>query len=43
MEECSDAAGMYYEQVEFCVCVYLCACVHTHLCVCMRVNVCLCT
>jgi hypothetical protein len=45
MEECSDAAGMYYEQVQFCVGMYLCACVHTHLCVCVCtcVNVCLCT
>ena len=45
MEECSDAAGMYYKQVQFCVFVYLFACVHTHLCVCVCewVYVCLCT
>jgi len=39
MEECSDAAGMCYEQVKFCVHVCLCACVHTHLCVCVCVCV----
>jgi len=36
MEECSDAAGMYYEQVKFCVRVCLCAYRAVCVCVCVR-------
>ena len=32
MEECSDAAGMYYEQVQFGVCVCVCTVTEQAIC-----------